>query len=95
MHRYGWIVVAFGCIAVFNKKALCIMGIAFILFSVWSFVGYKCKWRHIYCSYQNAYHQEMTPYTIRWHKIKKSDAYGMPIIFTILGIALLLVEIIN
>ena len=38
-------------------------------------------------SYQNAYHQDMTPDMVNWRKVRKSDAYGVPIIFIVLGIA--------
>ena len=62
-------------------------------FSIWSLIGYKCKWRHIYCSYQNAYHEKMTPHSIRWHKIRKSDALGVPLIFLVFGIISLLLMI--
>ena len=40
-----------------------------------------------------AYHQKMTPNSIQWHKIKKSDAYGVPSIFLIIGLALLSIMI--
>lgn len=36
----------------------------------------------------------MTPNFIRWHTVKKSDAYGVPIVFLILGTAALAVQII-
>lgn len=89
-HRYGWIAPALGCTALWGIPALCI---SFVVHSVWSIVGYQLKWKHIYCSYQNAYHKKMTPNRIRWDKLKKSDAYGIPIIFLLLGVALLLADI--
>ena len=66
-----------------------IMSVSFMIFSVWTWIGYKCKWRHIYCSYQNAYRRKMTPNSICWQQVKKSDAYGVPMIFFIFGLALL------
>ena len=50
-------------------------------------LGYLLKWKHVYCAYQNAYHQDMTPDMVNWRKVRKSDAYGVPIIFIVLGIA--------
>ena len=90
MHRYGWIAVMLVCIAIRPDLMMHIYSTSFLTFSVWSFVGYKCKWRHIYCSYQNASHQRMTPHAIRWSQIRKSDAYGVPLIFFILGMAMML-----
>jgi len=83
LHRYGWIAIAFLLTLIYPK----FLFISFIAFSIWSFVGYKCRWKHIFCSYQNAYHIKMTPDSIDWNWIKKSDAYLIPIIFFIIGIA--------
>ena len=64
------------------------IAIGFLLFfSVWTFVGYKRRWKHIFCSYQNAYHRKMTPGRIDWDQIKKSDAYGVPLIFFLFALA--------
>ena len=92
-HRYGWIAVMVLGITIWKEQMGLIVSGSAILFSVWSFVGYRCKWKHIFCSYQNAYHQKMTPHNIRWHLVKKSDAYGVPLVFLILGIAMLWVSI--
>ena len=92
-HRYGWIAAMMICVAVWLEQMIFILSVGSIAFSVWSFVGYKNKWKHIYCSFQNAYHQKMTPNNIQWHKIKKSDAYGVPLIFLIIGLALLVMMI--
>ena len=70
-HRYGWIAAMMICIAIWPEQMLCILCAGCIIFSSWSFIGYKCKWKHIYCSFQDAYHQKMTPNSIQWHKIKK------------------------
>ena len=87
LHRYGWIVMMLICSAIWAEQIFYILGTGFIGFSIWSFIGYQHKWKHIYCSYQNAYHEKMTPHSIQWNKIKKSDALGVPLIFFILGIA--------
>ena len=92
-HRYGWIAVMMICIAIWPKQMFYILSVGGLVFSVWSFVGYERKWKHIYCSYQNAYHQKMTPHKMQWHKVKKSDAYGVPFVFLILGVALFVVTI--
>ena len=92
-HRYGWIAAMMACIAIWPKQMLLIFSVTCLSFSVWSFIGYKKKWKHIYCSFQNAYRQKMTPNSIQWNKIKKSDAYGVPLVFFIIGLALLVATI--
>lgn len=92
-HRYGWIATMMGLVLIMPKQTFLIFSICFIAFSLWSFVGYKLKWRHIYCSFQNAYHKTMTPHSIRWDQIKKSDAYGDPLFFFIFGLVMLIVMI--
>ncbi len=71
------------------KISIIVLGSGFVLYAIWTFVGYKCRWKHIFCSYQNAYHLKMTPNDIDWGWIRKSDAYGVPIIFLVLGVACL------
>ena len=95
LHRYGWIAVMMVCILIWNEQTSCILCLGCFCFSIWSFVGYKRKWKHIFCSYQNAYHQKMTPDLIRWQQIKKSDAYGIPLLFLFLGLAMLILVIVN
>jgi hypothetical protein len=83
-HRYGFLVpLAFGAL-LFSRRLL-VMAIGFLLYAAWTFIGYKCRWKHIFCSYQNAYHSKMTPNKIDWSKISKSDAYGVPIVLTVIG----------
>ena len=89
MNRYLWIVLMLFIDDMF------LMGIYLIVFGLYQFIGYKCKWKHIFCSYQNIYHKKMTPDKINWSKVKKSDAYGLPIIFGILGILIIIVSILD
>lgn len=72
-------------------KSLYVAGSIVIVFSIWSLLGYLLKWKHIFCSFQNAYHMPMTPNKINWSIIRKSDAYGIPAIFFILGLGLIIV----
>ena len=67
------------------------LSVSCIVYSVWTFLGYIFRWKHIYCSYQNAYHNTMTPNTVDWDNVKKTDAYGIPIVFMLFGIGLLLI----
>ena len=89
-HRYGWLITLLIFIQLFPAQTFYIVGLLFLAFAAWSFIGYKCKWKHIYCSYQNAYHKAMNPYMICWDSVKKTDAYGVPLISLLLGIVSLL-----
>ena len=89
LHRYGWLLGTVVCAGTFSRVRYLIFGIGLLLYAIWSFVGYKLRWKHIFCSYQNAYHKAMTPNNIRWGWVKKSDAYGVPIIFLIFSVACL------
>ena len=91
IHRYGWIVIMLGLIFILPKHTLLIVSLCFIVTSLWSLIGYKLKWRHIYCSFQNAHRKDMTPHHICWRHIKESEAYGVPLLFLTLGVALLVV----
>ena len=65
--------------------------ISILIFSAYELIGYLCKWKHIFCSFQNANHQKMTPDRIDWGMVSKADAYGCPCIFAIFGILLLII----
>ena len=103
-HRYGILLV----LPLVSLIVLCIpgrtvdkttfvkvFGYTMILDALWTLVGYLLKWKHIYCSYQDAYHEKMTPDNINWQHIRKSDAYGIPIIFFVIGGLLLLAGYLN
>ena len=89
-HRYGWLIAWFIFVQLFPHQLFDLTSAFFIAFATWSFIGYKRKWKHIYCSYQNAYHKAMTPNAVNWNSIKKTDVYLVPLIFFLLGIVALL-----
>ena len=60
-------------------------GIGCVVYAAYNLFGYLCRFKHIYCSYQDISHQKMTPRKIDWRKIKRSDAIGVPLIFIFLG----------
>ena len=90
-HRYGWIAIMTGLIFLIPQYALLIVSLCFIATALWSLIGYKLKWKHIYCSHQNAHRKDMTPHHICWTDIKKSEAYGVPLIFFVMGVTLFVV----
>ena len=93
-HRYGWIAVMFALTFIL-RKVFYVWSISTIVYAAWSFVGYKCRWRHIFCSYQNAYHIKMTPERIDWDRIEKHDAYGVPVLFLVMGLVCLCAAILT
>lgn len=90
MHRYVFIFLAI--LLPGMKDGLTGIGAGLLLYAVYSLAGYLLRWKHICCSYQNACHQKMTPNHVDWSRIKKRDAYGIPAIFGLLGIALMLIS---
>lgn len=62
-------------------------GIGILAFAIYELVSYLCHSVVYYCAYQNANHVTMTPENVNWGAVKKSDAYGIPAIFGILGTA--------
>lgn len=89
MHRYLFpllIITVPVIIARQKSEYVLYIGIGALIFAIYDLVGYLLRWKHIFCSYQNAYHQKMTPNRIRWDTVKKSDAYGIPLIFGLLGL---------
>ncbi|MBQ6935613.1 MAG: hypothetical protein IJN49_03600 [Clostridia bacterium] len=78
-------------ILIFRKNMVFLLfGADFILMALHSLIGYICRWKHIYCSYQNVHRKQMTPNNICWAKIKKGEAYGSPAIEATIGIALII-----
>lgn len=64
-----------------------VLSLCFGLFLYGSYLllGALLRFRHIYCYYQNAYHLPMTPESINWNTLKRSDYYGVPAVFMVLG----------
>jgi hypothetical protein len=77
------------------RETFFVFAVSAIAYAVWSFVGYKCRWRHIFCSFQNAAHRKMTPERIDWDSVGKYDAYGLPVLFGVLGFLCLCVAILS
>lgn len=69
-------------------------GGATVLFALYLLMGYLFRWTHYFCSIQSAYHIPMTPGDVDWGWVKKSDAYGIPAMFAVLGIAVIVLGIV-
>jgi hypothetical protein len=89
-HRYGFFAVIL--FFLFLQSRLAVIGIALIVYATYTLFGYLFRWKHIYCSYQNMYHQKMTPNHVNWKDIQKRDVYGVSAIFFVFGVALMIVS---
>lgn len=69
------------------------LGAGCLVFALYYLVGYLLRWTHMYCVYQNANHQKMTPDKVNWSDIRKSDAIGVPLIFMVFGILSVIVAL--
>jgi len=85
-HRYGWLAVVGGLSYLFDFGYL--FSMCMIVYALWTFIGYKCRWKHIFCSYQNACHKKMTPDRINWSIVRKSDVYVVSLLFMFGGLLL-------
>ena len=70
------------------------MAVPVFLYSIYSVVGCIFKWSHIYCSYQHAAKQKMTPTYIRWNDMPFSEKYGVPMFLGIVSLMMVLAVII-
>lgn len=89
-HRYFYfliLLVLLKLIPKSKKEYVLILGVFLLLYAAYGFVGYLFRWKHIYCSYQNANHLKMTPDRINWNMVRKSDCIGVPALFAIMGAA--------
>lgn len=74
-------------------KTLLVMGSGFVVFALYSLIGYKCRWKHIYLAFQEMQKQKMTPKRIDWNTIELSKALKFPIMFGILGAIMIVYQL--
>ena len=65
--------------ALFAAAGLCVLEFLYYL------AGFSCRWRHMYCVWQNISHQKMTPNKIDWRKVDRKDITSIPFLFLLLG----------
>ena len=68
------------------SSIMMIMGLYYLL-------GYIFKFRHIYCVFQNANHEKMSPNEIYWNTLSKKDLIGVPILLICIGVAGLILSL--
>ncbi len=95
LHGCGWIFIMLALICICPMGTLWFISAGFLSNAIWTFVGYRRRWKHIFCSFQAAHRLSMTPKNIRWGWVKKFDAYVMPIIELVVGLAFLCMAILE
>ena len=93
IHRYLYLPVLVLVSLIWKSNTLLCMGAGFLLFAVYTFIGFKCRWTHIYCSFQSMQKQRMTPGNVNWNTILLSTVYKMPTAFGILGLVMVIYQV--
>ncbi len=96
LHRYAYPVLILtlpACLGDSKGEYSLWLGVGCLALAVYDLVGYKLRWRHIYCSRQDANHQRMTPNRTIWSEMKAADIYGIPLLLGALGIAMVVIGI--
>ena len=89
-HRYGWFMLMFAVMLLTDAAPVCILSASIILiaYAAHTLIGYTLRWKHIYCSFQNANHEPMTPASVKWSEVRPSDVYFLSAFFFASGVAL-------
>lgn len=91
MHKYVHPIV-FILLPVLLGSVL-VAGIGCLLFALYDLVGYRLRWRHIYCYIQDGKRLEMTPNNIKWYELDNDDIFGTPAILGFVGIAFIIISL--
>lgn len=62
------------------------VGIGLFFYGFYLMLGVLKKWRHVYCVFQSFSRKKRTPNEIYWNTHGKTDVYGLPLIFMVLGL---------
>ena len=93
VYRYFFLPVLVLVALFWRGQTLLVMGSGFIAFALYTFIGYKCQWKHIYLAVQELQKQKMTPNHIQWNTIKIGTVLKFPILFGITGIVMVVYQL--
>ena len=68
------------------------LGVGFLFYAAYTLVGYKLRWKHIYCSFSIPHRTKgwkMKTNNYNWKSISKAEVYVASIIWGLLGIGCL------
>ena len=69
-----------------DETILLCLSISLLLMAAYNMIGYWFRWKHIYCIYQLSKRQKLTPENIQWDEMSFGDIYGIPIVFSVVGL---------
>ena len=93
IYRYFFLPALVIAALFWRGQTLLCMGIGFVAFSLYTFVGYKCRWTHIYLAFQEMQKQKMTPGKIQWNTIEPMKVLKFPILFGITGAMMIIYQV--
>ena len=93
IYRYFFLPVLVIVALFWRGQTLLVMGTGFIVFALYTFIGYKCQWKHIYLAFQEMQRSKMTPNHIQWNTIKTGTVMKFPILFGITGIIMVVYQL--
>ena len=93
IYRYFFLPVLVLAALFWRGQTLLVMGSGFILFALYTFVGYGRRWKHIYLAFQEMQKQKMTPSHVQWNTIKTGTVLKFPVLFGITGIVMVVYQL--
>lgn len=93
IYRYFFLPVLVLAALFWRGQTLLVMGTGFIAFALYTFIGYKCQWKHLYLAFQEMQHSKMTPNHIQWNTIKTGTVLKFPILFGITGFVMVIYQL--
>lgn len=93
IYRYFFLPVLVIASLIWRSNTLLCMGIGFVAFALYTLIGYKCQWKHIYLAFQEMQKQKMTPNKIQWNTIEPSKVLKFPVCFGILGVVMVVYQL--
>lgn len=93
LYRYFFLPVLVIAALFWRGQTLLVMGTGFLAFALYTFIGYKCRWKHLYLAFQEMQRSKMTPNNIQWNTIKTGTVLKFPILFGITGVVMVVYQL--
>ena len=93
LYRYFFLPVLVIVALFWRGQTLRGMGTGFMACALSTFIGYKCRWKHLYLAFQEMQRSKMTPNNIQWNTIKTGTVLKFPILFGITGVVMVVYQL--